>query len=56
VAGGAGTKRKYRRHPKVSEHNIIVTYGAELTTPSQPDENAPERPASAYVIFSNRTQ
>jgi hypothetical protein len=30
-----GSKRKYRRHPKV-------------------DENSPERPPSAYVIFSNK--
>ena len=33
----AGSKRKYRRHPK-------------------PDENAPERPPSAYVIFSNKVR
>ncbi|KAI0175695.1 hypothetical protein GGR52DRAFT_324915 [Hypoxylon sp. FL1284] len=33
--GTIGTKRKYRRHPKV-------------------DENAPERPPSAYVLFSNK--
>ncbi|KIW01710.1 uncharacterized protein PV09_06887 [Verruconis gallopava] len=33
----AGTKRKYRRHPKA-------------------DENAPERPPSAYVIFSNQVR
>jgi hypothetical protein len=58
------TKRKYRRHPKVGilspGHHVAgdVTQPwkdrATLTSKSQPDENAPERPPSAYVIFSNR--
>ncbi|KAF3006024.1 hypothetical protein E8E13_010662 [Curvularia kusanoi] len=41
---GVSTKRKYRRHPKVS---FLL---------ANPDENAPERPPSAYVIFSNQVR
>ncbi|GAB7357451.1 hypothetical protein MBLNU459_g8373t2 [Dothideomycetes sp. NU459] len=45
-----GQKRKYRRHPK---QTLQVYYGlTELFT--QADEFAPERPPSAYVIFSNQ--
>ena len=50
-APGSGTKRKYRRHPKVSSAR---THSLLLLTNSQVDANAPERPPSAYVIFSNR--
>ncbi|KAF2259831.1 hypothetical protein CC78DRAFT_585511 [Lojkania enalia] len=47
VAGTAGTsqKRKYRRHPKEGPSRSAV-----------PDEHAPERPPSAYVIFSNQVR
>ena len=61
-ATGTGGKRKYRRHPKVLTWSlrgdvaccfdfslIWLTIWATL----QADENAPERPPSAYVIFSN---
>jgi hypothetical protein len=57
---GTSTKRKYRRHPKVSQDNIpanaisIVLHAPEPSDHRQADENAPERPPSAYVIFSNR--
>lgn len=62
---GAGGKRKYRRHPKVETLNFCRgdvarlfdspgTYLANFfSETSQADENAPERPPSAYVIFSN---
>lgn len=49
-APGSGTKRKYRRHPKVSQLESALS----SLTYSQVDANAPERPPSAYVIFSNR--
>ncbi|KAF2222058.1 high mobility group box domain-containing protein [Elsinoe ampelina] len=45
-------KRKYRRHPKVSQHAHFLD-AADI---EKPDENAPERPPSAYVIFSNRVR
>jgi hypothetical protein len=57
---GTGTKRKYRRHPKVSQDVIpanainIVPHAPDSSDHRQADENAPERPPSAYVIFSNR--
>jgi hypothetical protein len=57
---GTSTKRKYRRHPKVSQDVIpanasnIVLHAPEPSDHRQADENAPERPPSAYVIFSNR--
>ncbi|KAK4986042.1 hypothetical protein LTR50_005565 [Elasticomyces elasticus] len=49
-------KRKYRRHPKVrSSTRSCLYFVYELCSPkAQPDENGPERPPSAYVIFSNR--
>ncbi|KAI9752497.1 MAG: hypothetical protein M1815_000457 [Lichina confinis] len=59
-------KRKYRRHPKVCAgraQNIVTRKPAGsgftlplLTLPVHPkvDENAPARPPSAYVIFSNK--
>jgi hypothetical protein len=57
---GTSTKRKYRRHPKVSQDVIpanainSVLHAPEPSDHRQADENAPERPPSAYVIFSNR--
>ena len=48
-------KRKYRRHPKVSFHILCIGLkSAKHLLVFQPDENAPERPPSAYVLFSNR--
>ncbi|KAK7178680.1 High mobility group protein B3 [Paraphaeosphaeria sporulosa] len=57
------TKRKYTRHPKVSTvqarhfHAFAQanTYLC-ITNLTQPDEHAPERPPSAYVIFSNQVR
>ena len=64
AAGTAGTstKRKYRRHPKVSEVQTrrghckkrSNAFEEAHSDSFQPDEHAPERPPSAYVIFSNR--
>ena len=60
AATGTGGKRKYRRHPKVSTFLVDMLRAfsnfqhlANNTCYSQADENAPERPPSAYVIFSN---
>ena len=59
---GTGGKRKYRRHPKVSNlpsvWRVCVLFRFSRTwliicATLQADENAPERPPSAYVIFSN---
>jgi hypothetical protein len=50
-----GSKRKYRRHPKVY-FQLHIRAEFNLLTVVQPDENAPDRPPSAYVLFSNRTQ
>ncbi|CAD0083737.1 unnamed protein product, partial [Aureobasidium vineae] len=48
-------KRKYRRHPKVGGlKRTWVETDAKAVHP-QADEHAPERPPSAYVIFSNRS-
>lgn len=49
-----GNKRKYRRHPKVSLLDFYPRHKTVLLTPIQPDDNAPDRPPSAYVLFSNR--
>ena len=54
----AGAKRKYRRHPKVcildaSLIEPLYVVQANQIISLQNDENAPERPPSAYVIFSN---
>ncbi|KAI9652495.1 MAG: hypothetical protein M1831_006764 [Alyxoria varia] len=50
-------KRKYKRHPKVRDspavEEILTRTFADW---SQPDLNAPERPASAYVLFSNHVR
>ncbi|KAI1374076.1 hypothetical protein F4677DRAFT_447720 [Hypoxylon crocopeplum] len=48
--GSAVAKRKYRRHPKVRLSLAINM----LSRFCLPDENAPERPPSAYVLFSNK--
>ncbi|KAH7072984.1 hypothetical protein BKA63DRAFT_55193 [Paraphoma chrysanthemicola] len=60
-ATGQSAKRKYRRHPKVSQGPKLMpnnrypcTYSSNLSNVDQPDEHAPERPPSAYVIFSNQ--
>ncbi|PSN65557.1 hypothetical protein BS50DRAFT_589950 [Corynespora cassiicola Philippines] len=66
AAGTAGTstKRKYRRHPKVSEVQTrrghckkrSNAFEEAHSDSFQPDEHAPERPPSAYVIFSNQVR
>ncbi|KAG8623200.1 hypothetical protein KVT40_008176 [Elsinoe batatas] len=48
----APQKRKYRRHPKVCHY----AHSLDIAKIDKPDENAPERPPSAYVIFSNRVR
>ncbi|KAL8652941.1 MAG: hypothetical protein Q9210_002387 [Variospora velana] len=48
-AGGPGrAKRKYRRHPKASFIANVLLY-------EKADTYAPDRPQSAYVVFSNST-
>ena len=51
-----GSKRKYRRHPKVSrcQRLYVELQRRSMLTKMQPDDNAPDRPPSAYVLFSNR--
>lgn len=48
------TKRKYKRHPKVSYKIVMRIPVVNLITDcTKPDTNAPEKPHSAYVLFSN---
>lgn len=51
--GSGGPKRKYRRHPKVWLEKKVSIVKVAHADVEQPDENAPERPMSAYVLFSN---
>ena len=53
-SGVTGAKRKYRRHPKVCLKLVQCKPAIHSPNFIQPDEHAPERPPSAYVIFSNR--
>jgi hypothetical protein len=43
-------KRRYRRHPKPESVAFVCLYRLLTTARSA---NAPEKPASAYVVFSN---
>lgn len=62
---GSSVKRKYRRHPKVCfsleltedplADPLAIQPVSEADDCFKSDENAPERPPSAYVIFSNST-
>ncbi|CAJ2501082.1 Uu.00g039350.m01.CDS01 [Anthostomella pinea] len=52
--GSTATKRKYRRHPKVRKYFDDYTREREANAWSKADENGPERPPSAYVLFSNK--
>lgn len=49
------SKRKYRRHPKVGNRRCMTVQAHAKAAHPQADEHAPERPPSAYVIFSNRS-
>ncbi|KAL8972275.1 MAG: hypothetical protein Q9197_002857 [Variospora fuerteventurae] len=52
-AGGPGrAKRKYRRHPKT----VWASFIANLLLYEKADTYAPDRPQSAYVVFSNKVR
>ncbi|KAI9676233.1 MAG: hypothetical protein M1829_003062 [Trizodia sp. TS-e1964] len=52
----APRKRKYNRHPRVSSTPLLQSSATKTDPSLKADENAPERPRSAYVIFSNKSR